>query len=136
MSDQAKAILKNGALWSALIAAVSGTILYINPNFPREILALYVGLLVAILAAVGVNGITSVEVKTAEIKADRVGGETVRSITANRTIVAEPGEIAFETFSRSVGRMDWRGNPIPPWHELSAVTKAGWAASAAAARKE
>ena len=136
MSDRVKAIFTNGALWSAVIAAVVGTILYVNPSFPREILALYVGLFVAILAALGVTGITSVEVKAAEIKAERIGGEALRAISAGRAIPAEPGEIAFEAFSTSVGRVDWGGNPIPPWRELSAATRAGWAACAAAARKE
>jgi hypothetical protein len=48
-------LLESGAVWTALLALVNIVIKYVWPNLPAEILTAVNVLLVAILAALGVN---------------------------------------------------------------------------------
>lgn len=60
MSDYAKAVLKSPAVWSALFTAIVATVLVIRPDFPRELLVLWLGVASAILAALGIVGVNGV----------------------------------------------------------------------------
>ena len=105
-------------------------VIYVNPAFPREILALYVGLFVAVLTALGVNGVTSVAAKTNQIMAARVGEEAARELLIKSGIPLEPGQLEFEAFSIATGKVDWNGQPIPPWRELNFLARQAWVAVA------
>lgn len=60
MSDYVKAVLKSPAVWSALFTAIVATVLIIKPDFPRELLVLWLGVASAVLAAVGIGGVNGV----------------------------------------------------------------------------
>jgi uncharacterized membrane protein YccC len=60
MSDYVKAILKSPAVWSALFTAIIATILAVKPDFPRELIVVWLGVASAILAAVGIGGVNGV----------------------------------------------------------------------------
>ena len=49
------AVFQSGAVWAALIALVNIVAKYFLPNLPAEILAAVNVLLVAVLAALGIN---------------------------------------------------------------------------------
>ena len=60
MSDYVKAILKSPAVWSAFFTAVIATVLAIRPDFPRDLLVVWLGLASAVLAAIGIAGVNGV----------------------------------------------------------------------------
>lgn len=57
MPDWVKAILTNGAVWSAFLLLVNTLLFYFVPDFPREVWASLNGFIIALLAAVGVAGV-------------------------------------------------------------------------------
>jgi len=72
MSDYAKAILKSPAVWSALFTAIIATILAVKPDFPRELIVVWLGVASAILAAVGIGGVNGVIPDVRETRARRI----------------------------------------------------------------
>jgi hypothetical protein len=71
MSDYVKAILKAPAVWSALFSAILATVLIIKPDFPRELLVVWLGVASAILAAVGIGGVNGVVPDVRDVRAER-----------------------------------------------------------------
>lgn len=122
--DTLKAAGKNGALWTAIIAGVVGTVLYLRPDFPRELLGLYVAIVVALLTALGVRGVTGVPVATRNLQARRARGFSP----------AEPGQVAFEAYAKAVRMKTFDGKPIPKWNDLSGSVQNGWAEAEKASR--
>jgi hypothetical protein len=60
MPDYVKAILRSPAVWSSAGTAIVATVLIIKPDFPRELLVLWLGVASAVLAAVGIGGVNGV----------------------------------------------------------------------------
>lgn len=71
MSDYAKAIIRSPAVWSALFTAIVATVLAIRPDFPRELLVLWLGVASAVLAALGIAGVNGVVPDVRETRAQR-----------------------------------------------------------------
>lgn len=71
MSDYVRAILKSPAVWSALFTAIVATVLIIKPDFPRELLVLWLGVASAVLAAVGIGGVNGVVPDVRDARAQR-----------------------------------------------------------------
>lgn len=71
MSDYIRAILKSPAVWSALFTALVATVLVIKPDFPRELLVLWLGVASAVLAAVGIGGVNGVVPDVRDIREAR-----------------------------------------------------------------
>lgn len=71
MSDYIKAILKSPAVWSALFTAIIATVLAIKPDFPRDLLVVWLGLASAVLAAIGIAGVNGVVPDVRDARAER-----------------------------------------------------------------
>lgn len=135
MSDALKAILTSGPLWSALIAAVVGTVLLKDPTIPRPLIDLYVAVLVAFLGALGISGVQSLRAKVENVQTERIAKDVALRMNGDPIIKPDPGQVAFEAYADMVGRVTWDGKPIPIWRELSPKVRQGWNAAAAASRK-
>jgi hypothetical protein len=123
--DTLKAAAKNGALWTAIIAGVVGTVLYLKPEFPRELLGLYVAIVVALLTALGVKGVTAVNVATRAIQTSRA-----RALQPNVIL----GQVAFNAYAKAMNGKTYDGKPIPQWNDLSKSVQNGWAEAEKASR--
>ena len=71
MSDYVRPILKSPAVWSSLATAIVATVVIIKPDFPRELLVLWLGVASAILAAVGIGGVNGVVPDVRDVRAER-----------------------------------------------------------------
>ena len=69
MPDWLQAILRSGAVWSALLLVINSLLAYFWPDYPREIWAAVQILIIAILSAVGIS-----DVKI-RVRAMRVGSQ-------------------------------------------------------------
>lgn len=49
---------------------------------------------------------------------------------ADESTPKSPGELAFERYAAAVGNVNYAGEPLKPFHELSDTIKAGWEAAA------
>lgn len=71
MSDSIKAVLMNGAVWSAVILLANTLLFLAVPDFPPAVWAAINGVIVALLAVLGVKGVTGVPAQTRANRAAR-----------------------------------------------------------------
>ena len=69
MNDTLRAVLTSGAVWSAAIMVINTALFLFVPTFPRELVVALNGLVIAILSAVGING---VQAKVQQMRATKV----------------------------------------------------------------
>lgn len=128
MSDALKAILTSGPLWTALIAAVVGTVLLRDPTIPQPTIDLYVAVVVALLGALGVKGVEGIRTRAASIAASRIASDV--SVRVGATM--ELGQVAFEVYTQMTRRVMRGAAGQPEWADLSESQKKAWNAAASA----
>lgn len=136
MSDALKAIFSSPPLWSALFTAIIATVLAFKPDFPINLITVWLGVASAILAAIGIVGVTGVIPKVAQAQSDRA----IKAAIANRSAmpsdkrILASGQKTFEAYASAMLGQTADKQPIPNWHELDAETRDSWAFAERAAR--
>ena len=123
-----------------MFTAIIATVLAIKPDFPINLITVWLGVASAILAAIGIVGVTGVIPKVAQAKAVR----EINARMASRGDMQGRGQAgaagtpagvkAFFAYRTAVGNKTHDGKDIPMWDDLTDTVRHGWAAAEAAGR--
>lgn len=137
MSDAVLAIVRSPTLWSAVIATVVYVVMLRDPSFPKPLLDLYVGIVIAFLSALGITGVVGVVPAVRQAQAARkilAAIASRRAIPSNDKRILASGQRAFEAYAAFTGGQTYDGKPIPNWPDLSPKIRDAWAFAEAAAK--